>query len=75
MSISFKPIYQQISVSISPIPDTLFNGCHVQIPQVGFKTVAVVCDGASSNLSMIKLMPGDDAKVYGYARSLHLQIW
>ena len=32
----------------------------------GFKTVAVVSDGASSNLSMIKLMSGNEAKAYGY---------
>ena len=31
----------------------------------GFKTVAVVCDGASSNLSMIKVLSGSKAKAYG----------
>ena len=31
----------------------------------GFKTVAVVCDGASSNLSMIKERSGAPAKSYG----------
>ncbi len=31
----------------------------------GFKTVAVVCDGASSNMSMIKEMSGAPAKAYG----------
>jgi len=38
----------------------------------GFKTVAVVCDGASSNLSMIKLMSGGEAKAYGYVYFIHL---
>ncbi len=31
----------------------------------GFKTVAVVCDGASSNMSMIKEMSGALPKAYG----------
>ncbi len=31
----------------------------------GFQTVAVVCDGASSNMSMIKEMSGAPAKAYG----------
>ena len=29
------------------------------------KTVAVVCDGATSNLSMIKVLIGTEAKAYG----------
>ena len=42
----------------------------------GFKTVvAVVCDGASSNLSMIKLLSGYEAKAYGYVYFMCLQIW
>ena len=35
----------------------------------GFKSVAVVCDGASSNLSMIKVLSGSEAKEYGYKTS------
>jgi hypothetical protein len=31
----------------------------------GFKTVAVVCDGATSNLSMIKVLSGSEPKAYG----------
>lgn len=33
----------------------------------GFETVAVVCDGASSNLAMIKEMSGTSSKAYGYS--------
>ena len=32
----------------------------------GFETCAIVCDGASSNLTMIKEMTGADRKAYGY---------
>lgn len=31
----------------------------------GFKTVAVVSDGGSSNLSMMKVLSGATAKAYG----------
>lgn len=31
----------------------------------GFETVCIVCDGASSNLSMIKEMTGVERKAYG----------
>ncbi len=31
----------------------------------GFKTLAVVCDGATSNMSMIKEMSGALPKAYG----------
>jgi len=37
----------------------------------GFKSVAVVCDDASSNLSMIKVLSGSEAKEYGYDTMLH----
>ena len=36
----------------------------------GFETCAIVCDGASSNLSMIKVMTGADRKAYGWVKSL-----
>lgn len=36
--------------------------------QYGFETSAIVCDGASSNLSMIKEMTGADRKAYGYVK-------
>lgn len=32
----------------------------------GFKTVAVVTDGASPNMAMIKEMSGQERKAYGY---------
>ena len=32
----------------------------------GSQTIAIVSDGASSNLSMIKLLSGCPAKAYGY---------
>ena len=32
----------------------------------GFETSAVVCDGAATNLSMIKELTGAERKAYGY---------
>lgn len=32
----------------------------------GFETCAVVCDGASPNLCMVKEMSGAERKAYGY---------
>ena len=40
--------------------DTIFK-----FHKYGFKTTAIVCDGASSNLSMIKVLSGCPAKAYG----------
>ena len=32
----------------------------------GFETCAVVCDGASSNMTMVKELCGAERKAYGY---------
>lgn len=38
----------------------------------GFDVCAVVCDGASSNLTMIKELTGSEPKAYGYvSNALH----
>lgn len=33
----------------------------------GFEVCAVVCDGASSNMTMVKELTGSERKAYGYA--------
>lgn len=38
----------------------------------GFDTCAVVCDGASSNLTMVKEMSGASRKAYGYVLLYYL---
>jgi len=43
-----------------------------KLHKYGFKTMAVVCDGVSSNLSMIKLLSGCEAKAYGYVQNNYL---
>lgn len=37
-----------------------------KLHKYGFKTMAVISDGASSNLSMIKVLSGAEPKAYGY---------
>ena len=37
-----------------------------KLHKCGFDTCAVVCDGASSNLSMIQELTGSERKAYGY---------
>ena len=40
--------------------DAIFN-----FHKYGFKTTAIICERASSNLSMIKVLLGCPAKAYG----------
>ena len=37
-----------------------------KLHKCGFETCAIVCDGASSNLTMIKELTGSERKAYGY---------
>ena len=37
-----------------------------KLHKCGFETCVVVCDGASSNLTMIKELTGAERKAYGY---------
>ena len=41
----------------------------------GFKTVALVCDGATSNLSMIKVLSEVEPKAYRYVESICTRIY
>ena len=54
-----------MSAVLPTLMDTVFK-----LHKYGFETCAVVCDDASSNLTMIKELTGSERKAYGYVSNV-----